>query len=489
MKTSAIKIVQSYLNKKNINNIKKFINRRNLIIGSFLAIIILLLSYLLRPVFFDYESNKEVFKKKIDNHLKVQSKIKGEISYYFFPQPRITVNDLEIYLKDSTKKPIILKKTDFFISPSKLDSLDKIKIKKVHIKNQKIEIFSSQFRSYLEYFQKNKISNLKIKGCEIFFQDEQNNSISINDFNFKNNLNENEQKFFINGIFAKNKFKINFTDKENEEKYLDFSIPKLDTFLKIIFDKDSNLKKTSGKLNLKILNNILLLNFEGNGNYKISESFFRNKFLNSKLNGNINFKNNFYFDLNLDINRVNLRKLFLYFASFNKTSSSSRINISKKINGEVKVRIKRTESFIGRVEETSFILQFENGNVKITSGSANLGKNGKFKFNISLLGSGKDQRVNFFINFLSTKGKRIFKKFNINSNEQDLSFNSIGSINLMQKKVRLDKLVVNEESLKGKNLNIVEDSFNKYVIQDEVFGFLDFFKIKKFIAEVYNNLE
>ena len=100
MKTSAIKIVQSYLNKKNINNIKKFINRRNLIIGSFLAIIILLLSYLLRPVFFDYESNKEVFKKKIDNHLKVQSKIKGEISYYFFPQPRITVNDLEIYLKD-----------------------------------------------------------------------------------------------------------------------------------------------------------------------------------------------------------------------------------------------------------------------------------------------------------------------------------------------------------------------------------------------------
>ena len=296
MKTSAIKIVQSYLNKKNINNIKKFINRRNLIIGSFLAIIILLLSYLLRPVFFDYESNKEVFKKKIDNHLKVQSKIKGEISYYFFPQPRITVNDLEIYLKDSTKKPIILKKTDFFISPSKLDSLDKIKIKKVHIKNQKIEIFSSQFRSYLEYFQKNKISNLKIKGCEIFFQDEQNNSISINDFNFKNNLNENEQKFFINGIFAKNKFKINFTDKENEEKYLDFSIPKLDTFLKIIFDKDSNLKKTSGKLNLKILNNILLLNFEGNGNYKISESFFRNKFLNSKLNGNINFKNNFYFD-------------------------------------------------------------------------------------------------------------------------------------------------------------------------------------------------
>ena len=77
------------------------------------------------------------------------------------------------------------------------------------------------------------------------------------------------------------------------------------------------------------------------------------------------------------------------------------------------MRIKRTESFIGRVEETSFILQFENGNVKITSGSANLGKNGKFKFNISLLGSGKDQRVNFFINFLSTKGKRIFKKFNI----------------------------------------------------------------------------
>ena len=489
MKTSAIKIVQSYLNKKNINNIKKFINRRNLIIGSFLAIIILLLSYLLRPVFFDYESNKEVFKKKIDNHLKVQSKIKGEISYYFFPQPRITVNDLEIYLKDSTKKPIILKKTDFFISPSKLDSLDKIKIKKVHIKNQKIEIFSSQFRSYLEYFQKNKISNLKIKGCEIFFQDEQNNSISINDFNFKNNLNENEQKFFINGIFAKNKFKINFTDKENEEKYLDFSIPKLDTFLKIIFDKDSNLKKTSGKLNLKILNNILLLNFEGNGNYKISESFFRNKFLNSKLNGNINFKNNFYFDLNLGINQVNFKKLFKYYNSFFDDRYSNQFNISKKINGKINIKLKKSDSFLGKIKETDLVLLFENGNIKINSGTADLGENGLFKFNISFLGTGKNRRINFFLGFMTNNPNNILKKFNLSSDDNNMSFNAVGKINVTKKEIIFEKLIYNNQIVNSADTKTVKDLIDIYVINEGALGFLDFFKIKKFANESFKNIE
>ena len=87
MKTSAIKILQSYFNKKNTNNIKKIVNAKKLAIGSIAIFIIIILAYLLRPIFFDYELEKQVLKNKIDNHLKLQTNITGEISYYFFPKP------------------------------------------------------------------------------------------------------------------------------------------------------------------------------------------------------------------------------------------------------------------------------------------------------------------------------------------------------------------------------------------------------------------
>ena len=144
-------------------------------------------------------------------------------------------------------------------------------------------------------------------------------------------------------------------NEKNKEKYLDFSVPNLSTYLKIIFNEESNLEKTSGKLNLKIFNNIFLLNFDGDNIYKISESFFRSKFLNSKLDGTINFKDNFYFDLNSRINQVSLRKLFLYYDSSIRDKSSGQFNISKKINGKINVNLKKNESYIGVVEKTNFI--------------------------------------------------------------------------------------------------------------------------------------
>ena len=231
-----------------------------------------------------------------------------------------------------------------------------------------------------------------------------------------------------------------------------------------------------------------MLNFDGDKIYKISESFFRNKFLNSKLDGTINFRDNFYFDLNLLINQVNLRNLFLSYDSFRTDESSNRFNISKKINGKINIKSKKADSFIGRIEDTKFVLIFENGDLKIKSGSANLAKNGKIKFNASLLGSGKNQRINFFINFLSNNGKKFFKKFNLNTQEEDISFNAVGQINVMGKKIKFDNLIINKEKIENKSINAVENLFNQYVIQDSVWGFSDFFKIKKFVAEAYKYL-
>jgi len=489
MKTSAIKIVQTYLNKKNINNLKKFANTRNLTIGAVVIVIIITLSYLIRPIFFDYKLNEEVLKKKINNYLKVKSNIRGDVSYHFFPKPKIVIKDLELNFIDSKKKAIILNESNFLISISNLESIKDIKIKKIYIKKQRIEIFSNQFREYLEYFQKYKVDNLVLKNCEIFFIDDQGNNITLTGFNLKNTYGKDSEKISTTGIFSGNKFKINFLNKQNDEKFLDFSIPGLDSHLKIIFSKYSNLEKTSGKLNLKIFNNVLLLNFDGDSVYKISESFFRNKFLSSKLDGTINFRDNFYFDLNSEINQVNLRKLFRYYDTFMKDETTGQFNISKKINGKVIVSLKNADSYIGRLGNTNFILLFENGDLKIKNGLTDINKNAKLKFNVSLVGKGKNQKIAFFINFSSNEGKVFFNKLNVNSERKDIGISATGKINVIGKKIKFDNLFINEEKITGRNLNIVEDSFDQYVIKDGVLGFLDFFKIKKFAKEVFDNLE
>ena len=71
----------------------------------------------------------------------------------------------------------------------------------------------------------------------------------------------------------------------------------------------------------------------------------------------------------------------------------------------------------------------------------------------------------------------------------DISFDSVGTIRVMQKKIEFKNLVVNNEKLVGKNINTVENAFDKYILEDSILGFLDFFKIKKFIFEVSKNLD
>ena len=487
MKTSAIKIVQSFFNKKNINNLKKKINPINLAIGSIVILILIILTYLLRPVFFDYELEKQVLKKKIDKHLKIQTNITGNISYYFFPKPRVVVRGLELNFSDSKRRPLVIDESNFDISISTLESLKNFKIKKVNIKNQKIEIFPNDFRNYLKYFQKNNVNNLIVKNCKLFFSDAQGNNISIKSFDLKNTFDDQKEKILIKGVFAENKFKINFLNKKNDEKYLNFSTPNLGTKMKIIFDKDSNLEETSGKLNLKILNNIFLINFDGGNTYKISESFFRNKFLNSKLDGSINLKKDFYFDLNSKINYINLRKLLLYYGSFIREKSSGQFNISKKINGKINIDIKSAESFLGKISDTKFNLIFENGEIRIKNGSVDLNNNSKLKFNISLLGTGKSQKIIFFINFLSNNGKKFLKRFNLNTEEDIMSFNAVGRINVIDKKIKFENIVFNKEKLGRKDINITENLFNENVIPENTLGFLDFFKIKKFVNDLYED--
>ena len=107
MNNSAANFVKSYLNKKNINSLKKITNIKYLIILIVATISIIAVYYFLRPTFFDYNTNKKIIEKKVSEYLKINSSIKGDISFSLFPSPRIIVKNLEAKFGNSKDKPVI----------------------------------------------------------------------------------------------------------------------------------------------------------------------------------------------------------------------------------------------------------------------------------------------------------------------------------------------------------------------------------------------
>ena len=110
MKTSAIKIVQSYLNKKNINNLKKNISKKGLLFAFVTLITGLIFFQLVRPFFFDF--NKDEVENKIQNFLKLKNEIKGDISYKLLPTPRIVVENIDLSFDGMGKNTLSLKNTE-----------------------------------------------------------------------------------------------------------------------------------------------------------------------------------------------------------------------------------------------------------------------------------------------------------------------------------------------------------------------------------------
>ena len=67
MKTSVHKLIKSWLNKTNIYISKKKFDKKTIIIAIVAVSILLIISYLLRPITFDYVYKKETLENKIVN--------------------------------------------------------------------------------------------------------------------------------------------------------------------------------------------------------------------------------------------------------------------------------------------------------------------------------------------------------------------------------------------------------------------------------------
>ncbi len=487
MENPAIKILASLFSKRKVNNFKRNFNKKIIIASTSAIFSLLIIFYFSKPHFINYNSEKKIIENKIKNSFKITTKINGDISYKLFPSPRIEIKKINFNFNKS-KKGIFLEKIYIKVSPFGIINSRDLKLKKMLILNQAIKIQSDEFKNYFKYFTLIKDNNIILKNSKIFFLDEQKNRVLFEKVNFNEKFNKTEHEIEFEGFFSNKKLKFNFVDKINSEKILKFKIPSLGVSLNAIFDSLSTLKNITGKSQMKFFDSILTVNFKAKENFEIYESFFRNKFFNSKVDGYVAFKENFFFDLNLGVNQINLRKLLLYYFAPGKSYNFLSSGLSKKINGKFNIHVKNTNSFIGRIKNIKMFLVFENGDMKIENGTAILPHDSKVNFNFLYSGSQKEAFLDFSSNFYSNNADKFFRKFNIyDFEEKKISVALNGRIDLFTNQLKIKNIVVDgrEKLSRGDTLSL-EKNFNEFVLDDGVLGVLDFFKIKKFSKEISN---
>ena len=425
--------------------------------------------FLTIPTFFNYEKKDELIKNYFIKEYKIRISEYDNIKYKAFPVPRLELKKAQInFIKSNVNFSV----KNFKIYPKILSiyNLNNFKVSKI--------IFNENY------------ANLEIKNFQIFLDQllSQKEKISFKNLDV-NIVNENKQLFkFENIVFAnfghkKNSIKGKIFGKKfkvelgNNSKSIKFRILKSG----ISADLDLDEKERTGIFKSKILNTNLKLNFEyDNEKLKILNSYFRSKNLSFKHKSLITFDPYQDIKTNLEIEEIK----FKIFKKINFTKLIEFKDDIKKINSQNSITYK-PKNF-----SKSFI---DNLNLKINLAYGRLYFNKKFLLAKNLFECEGDLNIfeeypllYFDCSILINNKKDLLKKFSINikTNEDVLRLKAKGNLNILNKKINYDKILINETISSKEDLKYYKNSFEN-ILFDE--SFLEIFvlkKIKSFISEI-----
>ena len=490
----SVKTILFKHNKKNKNILKyKFIDK----ISNFNKYLIILISLLFIFLFYLtipslYEKNwvQNTIEKKLLNEFKINFSLSSEISYRILPAPNFTIKNVKI-LDDNAVNPKVLseiKTLKVFISQSNFFNKKKIEIKNVLIDNGNISIQVRDFIFFQKLFNK-KFSKkrIKIKNSNLFIKDFKNETLLINKIN-QLYMYQDKKKYFntiyLDGEIFNNPFTLIFTkDLKNRNNTTLIKSQKLKL--------NSYNQSTNENKIINGLSKISILNSKLNTEYIIKKKIFFFNSLNSKLfNSELEYKgllnlNPFNLNLEIDIKKLNLKKifnsdsfLFDLFKSKQLFNSNLSVNIflnsptilDHRIFKDLKLRFHIKDEMIDFDRSTILInkigkLTLKNSN--LTYNDMNLLFLGDFYFDI------KD--VDKFYKFLQTpkNNRKLIKNinFSVDFNFQDGQFN-INDIDINNTPSNL-------------RTNNTSDNFNFTQSNQGI----NLIKLKNFINQIINSYE
>ena len=438
----------------------------------FAIFFIALIIFFLMPKIFDYEKKRKMIQNHLINNYNLDLYNYDTIVYKVFPLPNLQLKNSKLKIKN---KPLFINVDDIqiFFDIKEIYNSKSLNPKKIILTNGNINLkidTSSEIMSFIENLKyKFRIENFNLK----FKKDEQL-IFNLNKINFANyGYNANS----LNGEIFGKRFEV-IIDEDNRD--LDFKILNSGINAKINFDKrEKNFLSGFSKINL--LNTYLKFNFSlSEEELNIINANLRNKYLTLSLNSLIKLEP--YFEVN---NEINLSKINTSLLNKLDLEKNFNIEVIKKLNSNNKIIYKGKNSRNNIFREHLIDFSLANG---ILSYSSKIFFSGGSMFcNGSSLLIEEYPRLNFNCNVNIKNMKKFLKKFSIKRNIKVdmINLNISGSINLFNKKINLEKLLINDnKDSREEDLKYFKEKFENIFFKDNFFSIFKKENIKEFILEV-----
>ena len=314
---------------KNFKNINKFINnlleenlnklkfknlinllRNNKIVLTFVAVLILFISYLLLPALYKQDQISKKIKLDLVKKLNLNFNFTKKFNYNFFPRPHFTIKDSVILFNDQEISKV--KNLIIYISIDNLFSINKININDLLIENANFNLNHKNYNFFHDLLKNNFLDDeLKIKNSNIFFMDSKKDVLFINKIeNMKYYYDNKELK---NTLISKNElfnfpYEIKVYDDIGEKKLT--SIVNLNYF-KLKIENEFYYKNNIKEGKAYIVNN----KSKSKIFYKTNSKFFNFTYKDRTENSNYSYVgkinvNPFYASLVGETQNINLSYLF-----------------------------------------------------------------------------------------------------------------------------------------------------------------------------------
>ena len=327
-------LLEQNLNKLKFNNLINLANS-NKIFLSFVALIILFLSYLSFPNIHKQVEISEELKNELLTKFNLNVNFSKNLDYSFFPRPHFISNEADIL--DGHHRISDVKKIKIYISLENLFSLKNMKVNNVVLEDSNFYLNNKNYNFFIKILDNNfENSKLEIRNSNIFFRNNQRETLFINKIlkmtyfydpgELKNIIYSNNEIFNI-------PYSIQLI-KDEEKKFL-YSKLNLN-FLKLQIENEYNYKD---KIKIGVTN-LILNKLKRIITYKVYDDSFKfnvfDKIENPKFyyEGNINFKP-FYSSLDGNTDTLNLSYLFdstTIISQLFKTELFYNKNISFELN-------------------------------------------------------------------------------------------------------------------------------------------------------------
>ena len=327
-------LLENNLNKLNLNNLRN-LTKNNKIIFTFVALVVLFISYLLLPTFYKQSELSAKLQNELNNKLKLNFKISDNLNYNFFPRPHFKISKASIL--NGNYEISEIKNLKIYVSLENLFSLKSIEIKDVIISDANFNLKKENYDFFIKILDNNFLErNLFIKNSNIFFRSNENEVLFINkilELNYSFDSNEIKNIAYSENEIFNLPYTLELFHNKNKKEYfskLNLSLAKLQ--IENVFKYDENPK--IGTFRIISNKNKSTINFKTNKNF--FEFIFFDKLEDSKFtyNGIFNF-NPFYSSILGNANSLNLNYLFetnSMIAQLLKTEILNSKNIDFKLN-------------------------------------------------------------------------------------------------------------------------------------------------------------